>query len=309
MESLTQKRSSNFILIGYLAVLGSALLSGLIPSVSKPALTNMSPILFTAIVTLTPAVLFTPLTMRSSTENKHIRKWGFVILSLTAVAGAFVAPYIYFLGLKQTQASDAALLGNGEMVFTVLIASLFFGERLGRKGVLAMLFLGAGIVIAITDLQFSGNMLDITSSGHLLILGATFLWGVDNNVTGAIADRLIVAKIVQLKALIAGIGLFAAAALTNSLSYSGPMMLVYALVLGLVVFSGSAFLSIQSLKRLGAIRTTLVFPISTVFGLLFASQLLHEQITFYQVISVGIIILGIDLMMKKNSVIREGAEQ
>jgi drug/metabolite transporter (DMT)-like permease len=77
-------------------------------------------------------------------------------------------------------------------------------------------------------------------------------------------------------------------------------------LLGLIVFSGSSFLSIQSLKRLGAIRTTIIFPISSIFGLIFAVVLLHETITFYQICSVGIIVLGIDILTSKNSVIKEG---
>ena len=140
-------------------------------------------------------------------ENKHIKKWGFLILALTAVAGTLVAPYIYFLGLQQTQATDAALLANGEMVFTIVLASLFFGERLSRKGFLALTLLALGIIVAITDFNFSTSMLNLTAPGHILILAATFLWGLDNNVTSAIADRVNVAKIVQLKAVISGGGL------------------------------------------------------------------------------------------------------
>ena len=92
----------------------------------------------------------------------------------------------------------------------------------------------------------------------------------------------------------------------HALTFSSLGGLLYVLLLGLVVFSGSSFMSIQSLKRLGAITTTIIFPISSVFGLIFAYVLLHEPITFYQLCSVGIIILGIDLLTSKNSVVREG---
>jgi len=306
MDSLTKRRSSNFVLLGYIAVTGAAMLSGLIPSLSKPALQGINPLFFTAIVTLAPAIVFTPASMRRTDENKHIKKWGFVILTLTALAGTLVAPYIYFLGLLQTQATDAALLANGEMIFTVAFASLFFGERLSRKGLFAMTLIAFGIIVAITDFNFSTSLLNITAPGHLLILGATFLWGLDNNVTSAIADRVIVARIVQLKALISGAGLLLIGLLVHALNFTSLGGLLYVLLLGLIVFSGSAFLSIQSLKRLGAIRTTIMFPISSVFGLIFAFVLLHEPITFYQVCSVGIIVVGIDLLTSKNSVIREG---
>jgi len=306
MESLIKKRNSKFVLLGYFAAIGAALLGGLIPSVSKPALQGMNPLFFTGIVALAPAILFTPVSMRSTKANKHIKKWGYVILTCTAVAGTLIAPYIYFVGLQQTQATDAALLANGEMVFTILLASLFFGERLARKGFVAISLIAFGLVVAITDLNFSTSLLNMTAPGHILILGATFLWGLDNNVTSAIADRVDVSRIVQLKALISGTGLLLIAWLVHALTFSSLGGLLYVLVLGLVVFSGSSFLSIQSLKRLGAITTTIIFPITSVFGLIFAYVLLHEPITLYQLCSVGIIILGIELLTSKNAVIREG---
>ncbi len=210
------------------------------PTLSKPILEIVSPIFFTGLVTLAPAILFTPVSMQSK-ENKHIRKQGFLILAATAVAGGLVAPFIYFVGLQETSASDAALLSNGEMVFTVLIATLFFGERLSKKGFFALTLLAIGIITVITDLQFQN--LSFTAPGHILILTATFLWGVDNNVTSAITERVNVARIIQIKALIAGAGLLVIAFLAHQTSSSLTDVL-YVFLFGIFVFSGTAYLSI-----------------------------------------------------------------
>jgi drug/metabolite transporter (DMT)-like permease len=196
-------------------------------------------------------------------------------------------------------------LANGEMVFTVLIATLFFGERLSRRGFFALFLLGIGIVAVITDLNFSSS-LSFTAPGHILILAATFLWGVDNNVTSAITERVNVARIIQIKSIISGAGLFLIAFLEHGLSVENPSDLIFVFILGVFVFSGSAFLSIQSLKRLGAITTTIVFPITSIFGLIFAYVLLGENITFVQIVSVIIILFGIYLLTRRGSVIREG---
>ena len=96
------------MLLGYFAAIGAALLGGLLPSVSKPLLVLVDPLLFTAIVTFAPAILFTPVSIRSK-ENKHIRRQGYAILAASAIASGLVAPYIYFVGLEQSTASDAAL--------------------------------------------------------------------------------------------------------------------------------------------------------------------------------------------------------
>jgi drug/metabolite transporter (DMT)-like permease len=296
-----------FVFLGYFAAFGAAILGGLLPSISKPLLDIVNPLLFTTIVTFAPAILFTPISIQSK-ENKHIRKQGYAILAASAVASGLVAPYIYFVGLQQSTASDAALLGNGEMVFTVLIATMFFGERLGRKGYLALTFLAFGIVAVITDLQFSATSLDFAAPGHVLILAATFLWGVDNNVTSAITERVDVARIIQIKAVISGMGLFLIAFLLHAIVFHSLSDILYVFIFGVFIFSGTAFLSIQSLKRLGPITTTIVFPITSVFGLIFAYVLLGESITFLQLGSVIIIIFGIYLLTRPGSVIREGIE-
>jgi drug/metabolite transporter (DMT)-like permease len=293
-----------FVFLGYFAALGASLLGGLLPSISKPLLDIVNPLLFTTIVTFAPAVLFTPISIQSG-ENKHIRKRGYAILAASAITSGLIAPYIYFVGLQQSTASDAALLGNGEMVFTVVIATMFFGERLSRKGFFALTLLAFGIVAVITDFQFSSTSVSLTAPGHILILAATFLWGVDNNVTSAITERVNVARIIQIKAIISGVGLFAIAYLLHDLVVKNMSDLLYVFIFGVVVFSGTAFLSIQSLKRLGPITTTIVFPITSVFGLIFAYVLLGEDITILQVGSVIVIIFGIYLLTRPGSVIRE----
>jgi len=293
------------VFLGYFAAFGAAILGGLLPSISKPLLNIVSPLLFTTIVTFAPAILFTPVSIRSK-ENKHIKKQGYAILAASAIASGLIAPYIYFVGLQESTASDAALLGNGEMIFTVLIATMFFGERLSRRGFFALTLLTFGIVAVITDLQFSPKSLDLAAPGHVLILAATFLWGVDNNVTSAITERVDVARIIVIKSIISGTGLLFIAFLLHALVVNSVADLLYVFLFGVIVFSGTAFLSIQSLKRLGPITTTIVFPITSIFGLIFAYILLGENITVLQVGSVIVILFGIYLLTRPGSVIREG---
>jgi drug/metabolite transporter (DMT)-like permease len=300
-------RTERFVFLGYLTAFGAAILNGLIPSISKPLLNTVNPLLFTAIVTFTPALLFTPVSIRSR-ENKHIKRGGYLILTASAVAGNLVAPYIYFIGVRETTATNAVLLANAEMVFTVLIATLFFGERLSKKGMLALSILTVGIIAVVTDLQFSISLETFIEPGNLMIIGATFLWGIDNNVTSAITQRVNVARIIQLKALISGTGLLLIAYLVQAMKLNNPAQLVEIILFGLLVFSGAVFLSVETLRRLGAITTTIVFPINSVFGLLFAFVLLNEGINLLQVVSVLLIVFGIYLLTRKGSVIRLGME-
>ncbi len=277
------------------------------PSVSKQLLQNFSPLLFTAIVALSPALVFTPLSIRAK-ENRHLKRRGYMILAIMAVVANLIAPYLYFVGVKETTASNAALIANAEMVFTIVIASLFFGERLSRKGVLALSILAVGLIAVITNLQFSNSISDFTQPGNLLIVGACLCWGIDNNITSAISQRMNVARIIQLKALISGFGLLGLAIVLQGIHIDNTAVLLGVIAFGLVIFSGSFFLSIETLRRLGAITTTIVFPMNSVFGLFFAFVLLGEIITPIQIASIVLIIFGIYLLTRRGSVTREGLD-
>jgi drug/metabolite transporter (DMT)-like permease len=75
------------------------------------------------------------------------------------------------------------------------------------------------------------------------------------------------------------------------------------LVLGIVGFAASLYFFMQSLKRISTVRTALIFSLSSVFGLAAASVFLHEQISWYQILAAGIMILGVYLMNRKESLI------
>ena len=57
----------------------------------------------------------------------------------------------------------------------------------------------------------------------------------------------------------------------------------------------------QSLKRIGTVRTIVIFSMASVFGLAFASEFLHEQISAFQLIAIVIMLTGIYLINRKES--------
>ena len=105
------------------------------------------------------------------------RKNYFYILGI-AILGAVIAPTLYFIGLEQTTASNAAILSNTEIVFTILIAVLFFREKIkpvGYVGVLLVLF--AVIIITTNQNLQSLNPLSKINYGDFLVVASTLFWG------------------------------------------------------------------------------------------------------------------------------------
>ncbi len=299
--------------LGYATVVVTSFLLGLFPTVSKPVISTVSPLFFTAICALAPFAIFTPLGVTNArkarkiqqtqvTGVKHRRIYGIVLVS--SLVGGIVGPLAYFFGLQSTTAADASLLANAEMVFTIVIASLLFHEKLNRVGLVAVILVAIGVVVVATNLEFSSTTLDFLAPGHLLILLSGLCWGIDNNIITYASERIDVVRFIVFRSSIVWpvllISAYLAITFPSNLVEVGKIFLI-----GIIVFGGALYFNFLALKWLGAIRSTLIFPISSLFGLAAAYVILHEEIGFYQIVSIGIIFIGIYLMTRTESVRRE----
>ena len=128
-----------------------------------------------------------------------------------------------------------------------------------------------GIIVVTTNLQFDRSSLSKVDYGDILIIGATILWAVDNNISKVITQHVHILKLIQLKSLIGGSMLFVFATLILNV----PLVVIqsqipYIILLGIVGFALSLYFFLYSLKMLGTIRTIIIFSTSSVFGLIFA---------------------------------------
>ena len=82
---------------------------------------------------------------------------------------------MFFTGLKLTTASDTALLSNGETVFSILFALLFFKEKLKRGGYGAVALILVGVFIVTTNFHFESSLMQF-NSGNILVI-AQLLYG------------------------------------------------------------------------------------------------------------------------------------
>jgi len=311
----------NTTLFGYLSAVFSAALFGSISTVAKPAVSDISPILLSSLVYLIAAVVMTPIVQQrrvssslrltttaavSSILRKKNRE--ILLILLTSIAGAIIAPTLYFFGLKYTSAVHTSILLNGEMVFTVLLAILFFKERLRLQGYIGISLVFVGIVIvSITDKQYFD--FQVTTSltniilGDFLVLGSTLFWAIDNNISKIITHSGIRAtRLIQIKSGIGGTVLIVIVAVLGIPVNLNLAQVPNIILLGSAGFAASLFFFLYSLKRIGTVKTVVIFSTSSVFGVIFASSFLHEQIGIYQIASaIIIILLGIYLINKKGN--------
>ena len=132
---------------------------------------------------------------QSINSHSFIERKDFLYVLVIALFGAIIAPILYFIGLEQTTASHASVLSTGEILFTVLIALLFFDEQIrpiGYVGVILVLF--AVFIITIDYNPQIGNHIFRIDYGDILIIASTLFWAMDNNISKIVSHKMDIAK-------------------------------------------------------------------------------------------------------------------
>jgi drug/metabolite transporter (DMT)-like permease len=207
------------------------------------------------------------------------------------LAGGVAAPISLMLGLNLISGFSASLLLNLEGICTAIIAVIIFRENAGRNLWLALICMtAAGIMISWDPAQSRFNIL-----GPLLIVLATFCWGIDNNLTRQISEKSPV-QITWIKGLVAGlISLSIALILGNRLSFS--LNILYALILGAFSYGISLVLFIQALKGLGSSRTGTFFSMGPFIGALVSLLIFRNQTHWLMIPAFLFMALGVWLIV------------
>jgi len=294
--------TNSSVIIGYLSAIVAAILFGSVSTLAKPILSTINPIVLSSIIYLIAGLFFTP--SASRTRSKITMKYYGLIL-ISGVAGATIAPIIFFVGLKLSTAADTALLANGETVFSILFALLIFKERLSRVGYIAVTLILGGVFLVTTNLDFNSSIFKL-NIGNVFVIASTIIWGLDNNISKIIVRRVDVSKLIQLKALIGGSILLGTVLILGIPFNIQREQLLPVIFLGVFGFAISLYLYLHSIKRIGVVKASSLLSLSAVFGLVFAIIFLHELISINQIIAISIMIFGIHLMYsheKKDQII------
>ena len=277
---------------GYLYATLGAVCGGSVTTLAKLMLADNGPVVVTGFPYLLSGLILLLYQPRRRPERASM---GYVLFF--GVVGAAVAPLMYVTGLGETTAVNAALLANGEVLFTVILAYSIFGERLTKKQAGRGLIIVVGLIVISTNLDLADVAFLRGLEGNLLVLGATVAWGVENNLIAVATKKFDASLLSKFRNLIGGAAL-SVLVLAAGLPYGFTSYELLLLVLLALVIAGGTYLFIAATKRLGAIKMLLVWSTSTVFGALFALVFLGEQITLAQIFGGGLILLGVFLFRR-----------
>jgi drug/metabolite transporter (DMT)-like permease len=291
-------RSVKYIAIVY-AIL-AALFYGFSAPLSKVLLNYLSPYLMSSLLYFGAGIgmlLIVLLSKRqrevplSKTYDKKDIKYIVWMILLD-----IIAPILLMLGLLRTNASTTSLLNNFEIVFTTIIAMIFFKEVIGKKMWISIaLIVVSGVLLSFED--FTGFHI---SFGAILVLLASLSWGLENNCTRMLSHGNPL-YVVILKGFGSGLGSFIIALSLNELSAVWYYVLL-ALLLGFFSFGMSLYFYISAQKTLGAARTSAYYATAPFAGAIFSFLFLREAISIVFVIAFVVMAFGTYLAIRENNV-------
>lgn len=209
------------------------------------------------------------------------------------------APIFLMLGISIGSASNAALLGNFEIVATTIIALIIFKEKVTKTLWIAIGF----ITISSAILSFDGAGSFNFSFGSLFVILATCCWGLENNCTGKISGKS-THEIVLLKGIFSGAGSFVVALIIGE-KLPDTKYIFYAMMLGFVAYGLSIFMYIKAQRSLGAAKTSAYYAVAPFIGAFLAFLLNGEELSLtyfvgFVFMTVGSCFVVYDTMAKEH---------
>lgn len=293
---MLKNKSTMFIAITYAII--AALFYGLSAPLSKLLLNELSPYTMSSLLYFGAGFGMLMVVLSQKTKPKEVmqifkqKDVKFIVLMILL---DILAPILLMFGLLSTNASTASLLNNFEIVFTGLIAMVFFKEHIGKKMWIAItIIIASGFLLSFED--FNGFQVSI---GALLVLSASLSWGVENNCTRMLSHHNPL-YIVIIKGLGSGLGALIIALALNE--FGGQILYIgLALLLGFVSYGMSLFFYISAQRHLGALRTSAYYSTAPFAGAIFSFILLRETLSILFVIAFIFMLIGTYFAIKENT--------
>lgn len=293
---MLKNKSTMFIAITYAII--AALFYGLSAPLSKLLLNELSPYTMSSLLYFGAGFGMLMVVLSQKTKPKEVmqifkqKDVKFIVLMILL---DILAPILLMFGLLSTNASTASLLNNFEIVFTGLIAMVFFKEHIGKKMWIAItIIIASGFLLSFED--FNGFQVSI---GALLVLSASLSWGLENNCTRMLSHHNPL-YIVIIKGLGSGLGALIIALALNE--FGGQILYIgLALLLGFVSYGMSLFFYISAQRHLGALRTSAYYSTAPFAGAIFSFILLRETLSILFVIAFIFMLIGTYFAIKENT--------
>jgi len=259
-----------------------ALIWGLTFPVIKIALESISPLTFNSIRFFIAAILFLPLLFTTKVSKNDLTD---IKIGIKIGIAVFFGYTLQTIGLQFTTATNAGFITSTYVVFTPLIALLFFGYRVSRMEIVSLLTAFSGLYLLS---EFTGKF----NVGDLLVLLCAIAFA---------AEIVLISHFSRLKnptSLAFGQIVAVAVFSTPFALLEGKMTLNHDVILALLITAVFA----TTLARIAQNHaqkftrpsdTAIIFSMEGVFSHVFAILMLGEKLTLTQYFGAALIVLSV----------------
>ena len=251
------------------------------------------PIMLVFVIYVINGLFFTPLAKNTTPVNKIGRKSITLLILLGVVEGS--GTLLHMMGLKETTALNASILGNGEIIFAILIGITIFKERLNKKEMIPFLLiiLGTVIIPVGSDIHNHGLYFSDFVLGDALILLAGLFYSLDTFIAKLIPHSISTKRVVHIMSC-SGAVFTLILMLTLHIPFDIDLdQLSIISVSGFLGIGVTMVFFVMALRLIGAVRTVLIYSAGTVFSIIYSTTYLSETITMLHVFSLLVVIFGL----------------
>ena len=240
-------------------------------------------------------VAFIYILIKRKPEELKISKKDIAPMIYIALVATLFADFMYVFSLSQIPVLNAVLIGHLQPIFIVLFGFFILkSDKLTSFDYIGILLLITSGILVTTQTFENLMSFKLGTIGDLFVLSATIAWA-----TTAIATRKYV------KHLDTGVLAFyrfsiAAIVLSFYLLVKNILFIAnyYQIIVGIIVGLGTV-LYYESLTRIKAAQTSALELSTPVFATALAFYMLSEVPTIMQIIGVGLLLLGLYFISKK----------
>jgi drug/metabolite transporter (DMT)-like permease len=223
-------------------------------------------------------------------EIKKLKKSDYWILAGMGLISAVGVNLAELLALKYGSAVNFSFLIRMVIVFTIIFAYIFLGEKITKRKIVLTILLLIGAYLFTTQ----GKMIQLSKGDIFTLIEAAFL-AIGNNVLGKMATN-------RMSTNLAASGTFFTSVIPiailgiigGGVSLPSAMGLIMALVIVNIFLTLTRF---RAYKHGNASYVTMVFSFTPVFVSLMAIPLLGESLTTIQIVG-GALIVGAAILVE-----------
>ncbi|MFA5954701.1 MAG: DMT family transporter [Patescibacteria group bacterium] len=284
--------------VGVIFAFIAAAMAGMFPVLVNRGAQSIPPIMFAAITTLLAACgSFVYAILKGKLHELGNRK-SYASLAMITLCIVVIPYTLFFVGASKTSGVNSSLLLLSEIIFTLLYTP-FIGEETTINKLLGAM----GVLIGASFILYNGKF--GLNTGDLLVIVSTATFPIGNFYAKKALNFVSPAIILFIRFLIGGLLLLALSLVIEPHSNVLELVLVH---WKLILFTGFILLGVgkvvwyEGLKRLDiskAISLVMTFPL---FSLIFLVGFFNESLSFYQLVGIAIMAVGVFISIKRASV-------